>query len=521
MNNAIGPIGFAEHAAANPNAVAVIDVDDTVVTRGELIRRINQLSNALLACDLKLDDRVALLTENSVRYLEWAFACMQSGLHLVPLNFHSTASELAYVVENSSAKVVVTSTSLAPLCQEALDLASYRGVRVADPEVPGFTSRADFIAGHPQTPPPVRTYANIMQYTSGTTGRPKGVLFRATPGVTPEDAFAATMQSDAKRGMSTGGVSLVCGPMYHGAPGFHGVKSLNWGHKVILLESWDSEGTLRAIHEYGVTHVQLAPIHFHRLLRLPREVRDRYDVSSVRAVIHAGSGCPVPEKRAMMEWFGPVLYEYYASSEGWGTVISPQQWLEHPGSVGHIKSEGGLIEIMIVGEDGKVLPRGEVGVIHVRAEGQPISEYLGDPQKTAESYYGDGFRSYGDLGYLTPEGWLYIVDRRSDMILSGAVNIYPAEVEAALLAHPSVEDVGVIGVPDEEWGQSVLAFVVPADGVAAGSLEADLRAHCQPLIARYKIPKYFVFRTELPYSPAGKLLRRKLRDRYWADVTSS
>jgi long-chain acyl-CoA synthetase len=314
--------------------------------------------------------------------------------------------------------------------------------------------------------------------------------------------------------MSLGGVSLVCGPLYHGAPGAQGLQALHWGQVVVLMERWDAERALQLIEEHHVTHAQMAPIHFHRLLELPEEARGRYDVSSLRAVTHAGAGCPVDVKHQMMDWFGPVLFEYYAASEGYGTSISPEQWLEHPGSVGHMASDGA--EISIVGDDGEELPRGEIGTVYIRLPGVADSEYLGDPEKTAASQRPGGFRTFGDMGYLDAGGWLFLVDRRADMILSGGVNIYPAEVEQQLRLHPAVADVAVIGIPDDEWGQSVLAIVVTADGPAAGSqLEADLARHCQTGLAKFKCPRRYEFRAALPYSGAGKLLRRELRDPFW------
>jgi long-chain acyl-CoA synthetase len=280
------------------------------------------------------------------------------------------------------------------------------------------------------------------------------------------------------------------------------------------MDRWDSERALQLIERYRVTHVQMAPIHFTRLLDLPEAVRAKYDLSSLHAVTHAGAGCPVDVKQAMMDWFGPVLYEYYAASEGYGTSITPQQWLEHRGSVGHVASDGA--DIAIVDDDGEELPAGEVGLVYLRLPGVPESEYLGDPEKTAAARRPGGFRTFGDVGYIDQDGWLFLVDRRADMILSGGVNIYPAEVEQQLRRHPAVADVAVVGIPDAEWGQSVLGIVVPADGaIADPELEADLRRHCEAGLARFKCPRRYEFRTELPYSGAGKLLRRALRDPYW------
>jgi long-chain acyl-CoA synthetase len=242
-------------------------------------------------------------------------------------------------------------------------------------------------------------------------------------------------------------------------------------------------------------------------------VRSKYDLSSLRAVTHAGAGCPVDVKHRMMAWFGPVLYEYYAASEGYGTSITPEQWLAHPGSVGHISSDGA--EIVIVDENDRELPPGEVGTVYIRLPGVGDSEYLGDPEKTAASRRAGGFRTFGDMGYIDGGGWLYLVDRRADMILSGGVNIYPAEVEQRLRSHPWVSDVCVVGVPDAEWGQRVLAVVVPTREARPGEMQSELVRHCEVGLARFKCPRDYEVRDELPYSAAGKLLRRVVRDAYW------
>ncbi len=507
------PRGFWWYAEQAPDDVAVFDPDGTVTTRGELLARIERISGHLVSAGLRLDDRFAVLVHNSVHYFEWMLAGSQLGLHAVPINHHLTGDEISYILDNSSSALLVADAALVDLARDALDRVDAPVGRVAYGDFAGFVS-VDRIMSTPTTPIDVRTAGSPMLYTAGTTGRPKGVLWPARAGVTPEMAIAATEPMFARRGMSLGGVSLVCGPLYHGAPGGQGMFALHWGQSVVLMERWDSELALELIERHRVTHVQMAPIHFHRLLQLPQEVRDRYDLSSLRAVTHAGAGCPVDVKQAMIDWFGPVLYEYYAASEGFGTSITPTQWLEHPGSVGHQSSDGA--EIAIVDESGQPVPAGEIGTVFLRIPGAGESEYLGDPEKTAASRWRDGFRTFGDMGYLDDGGWLFLVDRRADMILSGGVNIYPAEVEARVRLHPAVEDVAVIGTPDDEWGQRVLALVVVRPGVEpTDDLVADLAAQCEAGLARFKCPRTWEFRPELPYSPAGKLLRREVREPYW------
>jgi long-chain acyl-CoA synthetase len=322
--------------------------------------------------------------------------------------------------------------------------------------------------------------------------------------------MAASDAIMARRGMRTDpdAVSLVTGPLYHGAPGAWGLQALHHGHSVVLIDRWDSEHVLALIQRERVTTAQFAPIHFFRLLKLPEAVRNRYDVSSLRVVSHAGAACPVDVKRRMMDWFGPVLYEYYASSEGFGTSIGPHEWLEHPGSVGRSSADGAIMKIL--DEDGRELGPDEVGTLWIKNPGGLLSEYLNEPEKTAASHR-DGFYTAGDQARIDPDGWVYIVDRRVDLILSGGVNIYPAEVERAISDHPAVAEVAVVGAPDAEWGHRVHAVVVPAPGADPDDeLRESILAHARQTLASFKLPRTIEFRAELPYTPSGKLLRRVL-----------
>ncbi|SNQ49689.1 Acyl-CoA synthetase (fragment) [Frankia canadensis] len=337
-------------------------------------------------------------------------------------------------------------------------------------------------------------------------------MWPVSAAIDPEVGVASTDPLMELRGMThdPGAVSLIAGPLYHGAPGAWALQGLHHGHCVLLAGRWDSETFLRLVERYRVRTAQLAPIHFHRLLTLPDEVRDRYDVGSLQVVSHSGAATPVATKHRMMAWFGPVLWEYYAASEGFGTSITPTDWLAHPGSVG--RADGNGAAMLILDEDGKELPAGETGQLWIRLSATMRSSYLGDPEATAASRRGE-YHSVGDMAYLDAEGWLYLVDRRTDMILSGGVNVYPAEVEDALRRHPGVADVAVIGVPDEEWGWRVHAVVVPADGALAGpALAEEIRGFAEQVLAGYKRPRGLEFRESLPYSPTGKLLRRALRD---------
>lgn len=510
---------FYRYADLQPDLTAVVAPEGTRVGYGELHARANRVSHALRAAGIEAGDRVALVAGNGIRYFEVVLGCAQIGVTHVPVNHHFVADEIAYVVENSGSRLVFADEPRLDRVRAALDATGLPAeARVALDEGPGFRAYADFLDNAPQTPPSDRLHAPVMLYTSGTTGRPKGISWPPST-MDPEVAGAASDPIMALRGAvhDPGAVTVVAGPLYHGTPGSWGLQGLHHGHTVVLMDRWDSEGFLRTVEEYRATTAQLAPIHFHRLLALPAEVRERYDVSSLRIVSHAGAATPVDVKQRMMDWFGPVLWEYYAASEGFGTSISPEEWLTRPGSVGRHDANGATMEVR--DEQGAVLPVGETGALWIRNPGGVLTEYLGDPEKTAASRSGE-FYTAGDHAYLDADGYVYIVDRRTDMILSGGVNIYPAEIENALRTHSSVADVAVVGAPDPEWGQRVHAIVVPAPGTEPGpELEAALRAHAEVALARYKLPRDLEFRASLPYSDTGKLLRRTLRAELWPEPT--
>ena len=494
------PASFYRYAQALPERTAIIEDGGGTVTYGELYRQANRVSHALRAAGVGVGDKVAVLASNTARYFAVELGATQVGVHMVAVNTHLAADEIAYILDNSESRLVFAGTSM-------LDR-----VRVGKADLVTMEALDEFVAGHPATEPERRVYAMRSMYTSGTTGRPKGVVWPVDTSADPETVVAALDWIMEQRGMrhDPAAVTLISGPLYHGAPGSWAVAGLHRGHTVVLGGKWESERFLRLVERHRVTVAQLAPIHFYRLLQLPPEVRTAYDLSSLRIVSHAGAPTPVAVKRQMMDWLGPILWEYYGSTEGWGTTISPYDWLAHPGSVGRHDAEGARMKIL--DDAGRELPPGEPGTLWVRNPTGVNSEYLGDPERTAANRRGE-YYTVGDIAYLDAEGWLYIVDRRTDLILSGAVNIYPAEVEDVLRQHPEVADVAVVGVPDPEWHQRVRAVVVPAKGVAPGpELEAALRAYAGEKLARFKVPKDIEFREALPYSPAGKLLRRELRE---------
>jgi long-chain acyl-CoA synthetase len=513
-SSAAGVVGFYRYALLQPDRVAVVDATGAELTYAQLLARVHRFAHALRAAGPRNGDRIAVLTGNTPRFFELALGASEVGVQMVPVNTHLTADEAAYIVDDSGSRLVFTDAEQLPLAAAAVarsgrpatDLVLVDGTVATE-----HTAYAAFLGEAPTTEPADRVFAQVMLYTSGTTGRPKGVSWPIRAAVDPETALAASDPIMAMRGMrhDPAAVTVVTGPLYHGAPGSWGIQGLHHGHTVVLPGRFDAEGFLALVERLGITTAQLAPIHFHRLLQLPVEIREKYDVGSLRVVTHAGAATPVEVKRRMMDWWGPVLWEYYASSEGWGTSITPEEWLAHPGSVG--RHDGNGASMKVLDEDGVELPPGEPGTLWIRNPGGVTTSYLNDPDKTAANRRGE-FYTAGDLAYIDADGWLFIVDRRTDLILSGAVNIYPAEVEDALRGHPAVVDIAVVGVPDPEWGQRVHAVVVPAEGVAAGpALAAEIQEFGRERLARFKVPREVEFRTTLPYSASGKLLRRELR----------
>ncbi|MDX3107736.1 AMP-binding protein [Nonomuraea angiospora] len=487
--------GFYAIAAADPDRLAVIDSDGTRTSYGELLARVNQVSRGLRARGLGTGDVVAGVLPNGIDAIVMIMATAQIGLYYVPINWHLTASEVAYILADCDAKVVVTGP---------------------DHAVPGAEiGTAGLAEGQPADAPGERTSGAVMWYTSGTTGFPKGVQ-RPLPGGAPEQMVPAFRWFlgevvDLRPGDD---VHLVTSPMYHSAPCAHTQFALHLGHVVVVAPKFEPVTILELIERYRVNNAMMVPTMFHRMLQLPEEVRGKYDVSSLRQVIHTAAACPVAVKQQIMDWWGPVLYEYYGSTESTiAFAVKPHDWLARPGTVGR---PAPTFEAKIVDEDGAELPPGEPGLIYVKSA-MGTFEYRKDPEKTAASMLGEWY-SPGDIGYLDEDGYLFLCDRRTDLIVSGGVNIYPAEIEAALLEHPAVADVAVIGVPDEEWGHNVVALVQPAEGVTPGPrLTAELLEHCGPRIARFKQPKEIEYRSLLPRTPTGKLSRSKVREDYLSE----
>ena len=506
-------LGFWAIADADPERLALVDAQQATWTFGELKQRSDQLANGLRALGLERGDGVAIVLPNEVAFVEMYLATMQIGLYLTCVNYHLTGPEIAYIVNDCEAKVLVMDERYATAAVSAsaeIELPAEH--RFAVGSIEGFRNYGEIGAGQPTTPPTDRSAGTSMLYTSGTTGRPKGVR-RPLPEGDPNEAATAGSMLSMLFDIAPGeGVHLVAGPLYHAAPLAFGTSALHLGQTMVLMDRWTPESTLRLIDEWGVTTSHMVPTMFHRLLGLPPEVRAAANTSTLRSVIHAAAPCPVDVKRKMIEWWGPVIYEYYAATEGGGAYVKPNDWLQHPGTVGQ-PFPGSTLKIF--DDDGNELPAGEVGTVYMgTARGD--FEYFKDAEKTSASRR-NGLFTVGDVGYLDPDGWLFLSDRKSDMIISGGVNIYPAEIEATLLGHPEVADAAVFGVPDEEWGESVKAVVQPKDPSRGGDeFEQELLNWCRERLAGYKCPRSIDFRESLPRYPTGKLYKRLLRDEYWA-----
>jgi len=505
--------GFWNLAQQDPEHLALVTPEGHKVTAGELFSVSNRLVHGLRGLGLKQGDCVAAVLPNGAEMIELYLATGQAGLYLVPINHHLTASEIAYIVGDSEAKVFVASERFGAACRGAAQEIGFpESRRFAQGRLDGFRSLAELKDGQPATLPGDRAAGQVMNYTSGTTGRPKGVRRPLVP-YDPDAVFTMFAMFLAMFGIQGGcdNVHLTGSPLYHTAVLMFTGSSLHYGHTVVLMDKWTPEGCLECIDKYRVTTSHMVPTQFHRLLALPDEVKKRYDVSSLRHIVHAAAPCPVDVKRRMLEWWGPVIYEYYAASEGGGTLVTPQEWLKYPGTVGRAWPSS---EVRILDDDGKDCPVGQPGTVYM-ALGAADFEYHKDKSKT-EANRREGFFTVGDVGYLNEDGYLFLCDRKIDMIIAGGVNIYPSEVESVLLAHPKVADAAVFGIPNEDWGEEVKAVIEPAPGVSPSpALAEEIKAYCLEKTAKYKCPRTIDFIESMPRDPNGKLYKRKLRDPYW------
>jgi long-chain acyl-CoA synthetase len=506
-------LAFWRRALDDPGWIALIEPDGTERTAGALLARANQLTHALRGLGLRPGDGIAGLLPNGSAALEVYLAALQGGWYYTPINWHFTAPEVGYIVADAEAKAFFVHERFAAVGVAAAEQAGLpAAARIGYGTVPGFTPVTSLATGQPATLPGERTAGSSMHYTSGTTGRPKGVR-RPLPGLDPDDAAELNTALLQFFGVPPGhpNVHLVTSPNYHTAVTLFGGAAIHLGHTLACMDSWDAEQALACVERYRVTSTHMVPAHFKRMLSLPPQTRARYDLSSMRWMLHAAAPCPVPLKRAMLEWWGPRVYEYYAATEGGGTIATPEDWLARPGTVGKAWP---VSEIMIADDEGRECPPGRPGTVYMKMT-LPDFAYQGDQAKT-EANRLRGFFTVGDIGYLDPAGFLFLCDRKADVIISGGVNVYPAEVEGEIIMHPGVADVAVLGAPDDEWGERVQAVVEPADGWRPGpDLAADILASLDGRLARLKWPAGIDFTDEMPRDPSGKLLKRLLRARYW------
>ncbi|MHC5257785.1 acyl-CoA synthetase [Streptomyces sp. UC4497] len=512
------PLTPRTHAHRTPDAPAVImpggPTGDTRLTFAELDDRSARLATALRARGLKRGDSIALLMENHPAFLVVAWAAQRSGLRYTALNSHLHPAEAQYVLDDCGARALIASERMAEVVA-GLDLTRIPVQLCAVGVLRGWDPLDETAAAHAPLPEVEECEGREMLYSSGTTGRPKGVRKELpdAPFGDPTAAPALIARGIAANGggLRLGDVFLSPAPLYHSAPLVYSMSMQRLGVPVVLMDSFDPRRCLELIGQHRVTQAQFVPTMFVRMLRLPYEERERHDLSSLRVVVHSGAPCPVPVKRQMIDWWGPIVHEYYAGTEDIGnTAITAEEWLNHPGSVGKPATACHIVD----DATGAELAPGHEGVVYFEG-GRPFA-YHNDPEKTASVTDAHGWRTLGDIGRLDEDGYLYLTDRRAHMIISGGVNIYPQEAENVLAGHPAVTDVAVIGVPDPEMGEAVKAIVQPAEDALVGrELAADLIARCRAELAAYKCPRTVDFTDELPRDPNGKLYKRRLRERYW------
>jgi len=499
-------IGFRWWAEAEPHRKAIVDGSGLTLTYGELSAEVNRVSHGLReVLGLRRGDTVACVMNNSIRMMALYLAAMQSGLYLVNVNYHLTSEEIRYIVEDCGASAVVCSQRAADVTAAAVD---GRIPLFVDGGHPAARPWEELTEGMPAELPAERPAGSLMLYTSGTTGRPKGVK-RPLPEA-DADAGARTYKwLFDEYGMDEACKSwLVSAPLYHSANLTPAAGTLHLGGLLVIMDGWAPELFLRTVEKHGVTGTHMVPTQFHRLLQLPEEVRAAADTSTLRYVLHGAAPCPREVKERMFEWLGPVLYEYYGSTEVGTTIARPHEWLARPGTVGRPAS---ISTLKILDESGEEVPPGTVGTVYMR-QGDDVMEYHNDPEKTRRSSR-HGLLTVGDLGYVDEDGFLFLTGRSSDLIIVGGVNVYPAEIEAALLTHPQVADAGVVAAADEDLGEVPVAFVEARPGALEGdALRESINAHCAERLAKVKRPVRLHFLDALPRDPNGKLYKARLSE---------
>jgi long-chain acyl-CoA synthetase len=490
------PPGVAGVAASDPAQAALV-WHDRRVSFGELDRRANQVARALRARGVGPDTAVATVVGNRPEWIEVALASARLGARLVPASWRSTTDELDYLVRDSGAVLLVRDPDA-----RADDIGPT--LHVGDEYERALVEQSDAPLPSPSSP----DHVSVRVYTSGTTGRPKAIVRASTTSQWTVGARPNTSLLDLWGLTGADEVNLTCLPLHHGAGHGYPLQALACGQTVVLMERFDPETLLALIEAERVTYMNMVPTQFGRIAALDPDVLARYDLSSMKRVLHGSAPCPVDAKQAMFDLFGPIIWETYGGMEGLATIGAPDDWLARPGTVGRAATALG-IDVVVLDEAGDPVPAGVPGLVHIRPPAGQRFEYAGSPESTASVWRDDLF-TVGDIGYFDEEGFLFLVDRQKDVVITGGVNVYPAEVERVLATHPSVSDCAVIGVPDDEWGESVLAVVVASAPVSADQLVA----HCREQLSSYKCPRAIDFVDELDVDPLGKVRKRELRDRY-------
>ena len=495
-----------------PDRVAIYS-EHGDLTFSELNARANQVAHQLRANDIKAGDAVALLCGNRPEFAVVRFACHRMGLRLTPVNWQLAADEVSYIVDNCDAVALYADVRASAQAQAAIADSDKLVVKVSiGGDIPGFEPLEKVLGEYPSEDIDNPSLGNTMAYTSGTTGRPKGV-FRAHPD--PQKAadmqaiLSAVFQFEPDTGKDC---ALATGPLYHAGPfNLCMTTPLTAGISTVFMDEWKPEATLDLIQQYGITHTFCVPTMFVRLLHLDQSVRDAHDVSTIRFVIHGAAPCTVESKQAMLDWFGPVIWEMFAGTEGQGTIVSPEEWLKKPGTVGRAAPD----HVLILDDEGEPVGSGKSGTVYLKNPPDSKFSYYKDEDKTASVQRGEYFTA-GDIGYLDRDGYLFLTGRSAEVIISGGVNIYPQEIDDVLASHPSVGDVACVGVPNADWGEEVKAIVRLRDGFSESEeLKAELIAHCASKLANQKQPRSVDFIEDLPRSHAGKVQRKALRDVYW------
>jgi long-chain acyl-CoA synthetase len=506
-----------DFAKSQPDKAAVIMANTgQIITYKELDDRSNKVAQFLRAQGLKVGDHIAFFLENNNRFHELCWGAQRAGLYYTAISSRLSADEAAYIVNDCGAELFITSHYLKEVAQKMRPaLRNVQQCLMMNGTIEGFDSYERSVDPQSSSPLPDECEGADMLYSSGTTGRPKGVkpVEVGTP-IGSEDNLYNILKS--LYSFDSDVVYLSPAPLYHAAPLRYNMRVQRFGGTCVIMDKFDPEHYLQLIEDYQISHTQLVPTMFVRMLKLPEQVRLKYDVSSLKVAIHAAAPCPEQIKRQMLDWWGPIIYEYYGGTEGNGyCTTDPEEWLAHPGTVG--KAVMGIVHI--VGEDDQELPPGETGVIYF-SDGKDF-EYHNDVKKTAESYNDRGWSTLGDIGYSDAEGYLYLTDRKSFMIISGGVNIYPQEIEDHLINHPAVYDVAVFGIPNEDFGEEVKAVVQPLNiSMSSDELAAELISYCKEHLSALKCPKSLDFMEQLPRHPTGKLYKRLLRDKYWDNHNS-